>query len=863
MADERKTARKWSLEEIDELLQDSGMLPSEEPEKEETPVKKAQAINPRPIRKDDIEHKIISEDIERSDNAEISGEPQVYGAFVSEKYRDRFFNRPIQNIEKTAEHQLIPEEEQKYERSGFVKKKSNFTNTGELSPVPNLVPDNMVQEDEEVTDKTMVFGDKPVKKAPEKENTENTRTIGLRSLAVTDGNAHEYELPEEEDAQLSFEGFHTEEPVSIVDEESVEAELKRKRKEKTENFTISNEDLKEKDGEEQNRKYGTDEYRTPDDKFKVAYYLKKNKRASLTGAVISGICFLVLFVISFLIKAVPEAGQLMLVISLAVLVFVCAANGSVIGDGLRSFKGLKFGRNTGVLLALVAAFLQNVMFLITFEEDTAGKIPLISAAAVLPVALNAYAEYLEYKRISLNFEYLTSKELYSIGKIEKAQTAFEIGRGLLLDEPAVIASQKTAFPRRFIELSRKFYPSDEINKKLIPIGFGASLLVGAITLLVAKNTFAAVTAFSASVCISVPYFSYFLDSLVISKMSTRMIKKGAMLSGWEAYRELSPSNAIAVDAADIFDEEGGNVFGIHPFYDIQIDEAILYTASLLINSGGPLGSLFRRVIVGEVSLLPPVDSLTYEDKLGLSAWIFNRRILVGNADLLKNHNVEIPDMALIERHLTTGRYPLYLAIDGKAAAVFIVSYDINRENARLLKSIEGNGLSLLVRSDDANITDGLIASKAGLPQSGVKVLSAVSGDIYKDYCAGVTTAADALLMHDGKADSFLTAIKSALSLGSVKQLINVFQICAMGIGLALVSALSFVSGLEAMTCTQLVVTQLFFGVFAAFSISGGNALGDLKRKNKGQVAKIKGKPNKNQKTKTKKIKSKSGKKKKS
>ena len=30
MADERKNPRKWSLEEIDELLQDSGMLPRDD-----------------------------------------------------------------------------------------------------------------------------------------------------------------------------------------------------------------------------------------------------------------------------------------------------------------------------------------------------------------------------------------------------------------------------------------------------------------------------------------------------------------------------------------------------------------------------------------------------------------------------------------------------------------------------------------------------------------------------------------------------------------------------------------------------------------------------------------------------------------
>ena len=96
MADERKNPRKWSLEEIDELLQDSGLMPrggdalEYVEEIEYTP--KAVSFNPRPSHNENIEHRIIKETVERSDSV---AEPQVYGAIVSEKYRDRFYNKPV------------------------------------------------------------------------------------------------------------------------------------------------------------------------------------------------------------------------------------------------------------------------------------------------------------------------------------------------------------------------------------------------------------------------------------------------------------------------------------------------------------------------------------------------------------------------------------------------------------------------------------------------------------------------------------------------------------------------------------------------------------------------------------------------
>ena len=68
MADERKNPRKWSLEEIDELLQDSGLVPRDGDaleyveEIEYTP--KAVSFSPRPSHNENIEHRIIKETVE-------------------------------------------------------------------------------------------------------------------------------------------------------------------------------------------------------------------------------------------------------------------------------------------------------------------------------------------------------------------------------------------------------------------------------------------------------------------------------------------------------------------------------------------------------------------------------------------------------------------------------------------------------------------------------------------------------------------------------------------------------------------------------------------------------------------------------
>ncbi len=823
MADERKTPRKWSLEEIDELLQDSGIIRKEEPNEEE-PVKKAKSIDPRPTHNENIEHRIITEKVERSEG---SAEPQVYGSLGSNKYRDRFLNKPVRNIEKTAEHEFVPEEEQKYERSGFVRKNGARVATGEFAPVPEIISTEKFIAENKASKKTIaveVDGKTREVKADKEKDKTKLRTRGLRSLAVTDGDAHDVEFPEEEEnMQLSFEGFHTEEAVQRVDEQEVEEELERKRKEKAESFTITNEDVRT-ENDEGTQKFGTDEYRSPDDALKVSFYLKKNRKQALTIAVVSYICFGILFIASVVGNKIPETETAVEIISAIAMMVAIVSNGKALLDGLVSFKGFRFGRNTGSLVAVVAAVVQLIAFALTSLSPMASGLVLFCAAAVLPLAFNRTAEYIEFNRIINNFKFVTNGELYSIGKIDKEETAFQVGRGLLLDEPTVLSSQKTQFPARFIELSRKFYPCDEINKKLVPIGFAASVFISAVTMLVTKDVLTAVSAFTASVCISVPYFSYLADALTISKASEKLLKRGGMLSGWDAQRECSNANAIAFDAADIFDCEENIFGGIRPISDMDQYQATLWTAALVIASGGPLSHAFKKVIGGDYSLLPPVEKWNYEDKLGISGWILNRRLLVGNATLLKNHNVEIPGLEKIENMMQSGCFPLFLAVDGKAAAVIIVSYPENMLVSKAIRSIERDSISLLVRSNDPYITDMLVAEKLRIPQSGVKVLSGVAGELLYDYKKTVTTASDALLMHDGKPLSFLHAVNSALSLGSVKHILNVFQICAMGIGLALVGALAFASGLDALTCLHLISVQGFFAAFAVLVMNGNHAL---------------------------------------
>ena len=795
--------RKWTFEEIDELLQDSGISSEKdfEPLEVAPAINKSESVDPRPVYNEEIEHKIKTTSVEKSG---VDGATRAFTALESDKYRDRFLNKPMHNLQKTAEHKFIPAGEQPYERGGFVKKASNFKGTKELEPIPILVSEDILREEQKREEST-----KEIK---------NSRTIGLRSLAVTDGSADETELIEEDDMQLSFEGFNTEEEVQIVDEEEVERELIKKRRKKAAEFVVSTEPEEELQDDDNGIKFGLDEYRNVNDKFKVELNLKKQEKKAFINTFVSSVCFILLVVLSLVASAVYAPNSLVhknefpvILLNFLVTLVACSVNKDLIIDGFASFKGMKFNRNSGCAVALVAVLLQNISFffaVLPFEN----RLSLYSAVAVLPLVFNCFAGLLEARRLRKNFAIVTENELYSISHIERKETAFEIGRGLLLDEPIIIASQKTSFPGRFLELSKKYYPSDELNKRTVPITFLVALIVGVITTIISRNAFNGLSSFTAVLAISAPCFVFLCDNLAINKLSAKLRKNGSVITGWEANRMCAVANGITVDSTDVFDKDGGNVFGIKTFHSMKVDDAILYTAAMVVASGGALGNLFKRVVMDRVELLPPVDTLAYEDKLGLSAWIQNRRVLVGSYDLLRNHNVEVPDKAFVERYAHDGRYPLFLAIEGKLGAMFIVSYDVNQENAKLLKLIEKESISLLLRNDDANITDNMVASNLSIPNSGIKVISAVSGDILNSYVNEKRTAGDSVLMHNGKSSSYLHAVASALSLGKIKRSSLVLQIGAIAVGVAFAATFSFIAGGAELSIIPLVITQFVFSV---------------------------------------------------
>lgn len=135
----------------------------------------------------------------------------------------------------------------------------------------------------------------------------------------------------------------------------------------------------------------------------------------------------------------------------------------------------------------------------------------------------------------------------------------------------------------------------------------------------------------------------------------------------------------------MFSARSCEIHGIKTFNGAKADDVILKTASVIINTKSPLASAFDDVIIGKQAILPEVDDIVYEDRLGTSAWIY-RKNTCRNKDLLVHHGVPVLKEEYERKYARKGRRVLYLAEAGKLMAMFVVSYSAEPQLKNHLKA---------------------------------------------------------------------------------------------------------------------------------------------------------------------------------
>ena len=695
--------------------------------------------------------------------------------------KKKFFKSNSKDVEYNNEPPKI------IEKAATIKSKSRFDKTSDLQEIPTILA---------------------------VEELEKTRIMLSRETAGAEtGSENDYDSS----AQIKLSGFDDEmDEVPEIDEEVAEELLKKRREEKVNKFRLFAPEELEENRKSEAKRILKGDYKDKSEKTQALEKMYKQKKSLTWKSAVTAVMSVILLVLSVSYGAgyLPSflstdiAYYITAVVLYAVII---AVNIGTVLHGFNFRHGINF--DFPISVAVILTLVHTVLFIFKPDLiiDGGGLYP---SAAAFALFLNLAGKHRRMIRIIHNFEFLTEAgDKYTVEDIVNEVDAAIISRNLLAGEPLLKYSVKTDFPTSFMEISCADEPADKISKVMGPIMIGLNLVLFAVLGILEHNWNYAFNVLVAGIIITCPIITLLATNLALSGVSKSLAKKGAMVCGFEGAHIIHNSNALVMEASDLFGARSCDLHGIKTFNGTKIDDAILQTAAVIIKTKSPLAGVFDDVIVGKQSILPEVDGVIYEDKMGTSAWIYQKKILVGTRDLLIHHGVAVPKIEFENKYTRKGRKALYLAVAGKISAMFVVSYNADNNIKKGLKKLEKSGITILLKSCDPYINEENIMEIFDLPEGFIRVMTSSNARIFEKYSNMVVEKSPAYSVHNGTALGFISAVRGSESLVSLENSLSVLVSFGSSIGFGVAALLGFLNGMSQLNALNVIIFQSVWSIF--------------------------------------------------
>lgn len=353
---------------------------------------------------------------------------------------------------------------------------------------------------------------------------------------------------------------------------------------------------------------------------------------------------------------------------------------------------------------------------------------IFAACAAAAVTFNLLGKVFLVARVKKNLEFIAENEngkFYAADSLQP-EKAREILRGFE-DTPSITLAQRAKLTTDIIEESYAQTPSDYASRVLAPIALLFALILAVYEVIIKRDVPGAFLAFTAVCCIASPLLLEIGVSVPFYRASKRLLKQQTLLAGSDTVSEFGETDAIVADAKLIFSDNCARIVSIKTFSNFNIDDAVIYAASIAFEGNSPLTSAFMSMFADASTgerLRKKAQRIVYEDERGLSAIIDDKVVLLGNRRLLRHHLVDVPSRDFELRNADSGKDIVYLAVDGKLCAMFVVEYSLDESRASVFRRLNRYDVYMLIESSDPNFTPLLLEEKCGAPVDSTVILGA-------------------------------------------------------------------------------------------------------------------------------------------
>lgn len=480
-------------------------------------------------------------------------------------------------------------------------------------------------------------------------------------------------------------------------------------------------------------------------------------------------------------------------------------------QGLKALKKIKGNVDSAISIAYIGCLLQSIVSLFSAKTFLNGEHHLYSFIVVFAMLVNTIGRLFIEFRVRANFKFITSKmPAYAAKTYSNEELANRMLHGTTARKSYISYQHETDFLSDFLKISYAPDPSEEMSGRFAPIIVVSSIFVGILYFIITKNFVNAVSSIAVMTCIGVPFSALIACNVPLYFFSKRALKNHAMVAGFPSVRQFCDTSAIMVKASDLYPRGSIKLESIREHIDIGLNDILLSAACVLGEAENPMVNAFYDMLKENAHSLPNVESVMYEDRLGIVGWVNGVRILIGNRQLMDKYHVTVRSETIEDRYNKEGKCVSFIASGGQLVAEVITSYYPNLAIQRHLLKAEDEGLCFVVSSTDVNLTNKKIADDYSLYDKTIKVLPIGYANECNECLEMKEETSRAYVATRGKFASFCKAITGCLRLKSNVTMSLIIEIVGIVLGILLSATMSLYAGVSRLTIFNLFLYILFW-----------------------------------------------------
>lgn len=398
--------------------------------------------------------------------------------------------------------------------------------------------------------------------------------------------------------------------------------------------------------------------------------------------------------------------------------------------GIGSIFSKESNTDLSAALSAISVLIYSIIALV-FQSGILG----FSCVILISLLFNTISKRNFYSQAIRNLSLIADNQQKRAVAIIKSKSATKAMVGNAIEGNSLICcGAKVINIKNFLKYTYCKNPVGAKIKNITYFGVILSIILCIATLIITGgNVVTSISVLTAVLCITASPATISISQFPFKMAHKRLRLYDAMLTGYRAADELDLCNGVAVSCNALFPEGTIRLVDLKLLSPNPIDQSMLDAAALAEAMGSPIAGIFKQVNASSSykKTTPKVDSFVYEDKMGISGWVDDRRVFVGNRVLMEAHGfTSLPPIELDKKIMRKGYFPIYIVSDNVPSALLVVKYTPDEEVAYELRRLCNTGTTVLVHNCDPNISTQMLCDYFGLYSETISVMSKQGSEIY-------------------------------------------------------------------------------------------------------------------------------------